>query len=135
MSQENVEIVRRAYEAYARGDLEAALADLAPNVEWHTPPGERELDLEPVYHGPEAVGAALAAWAASWDEWVVEPVEFIDAGDEVVVVLDERGRGKGSGAEVFRAHFQVVTVRNGAGILIREYTSRTEALEAAGLSE
>ena len=135
MSQENVELARRAYDAYRGGDLAEALRNLDPNVEWYTPPGERELDLDPVYRGPDGVATGIKAWADSWENYEANPVEFIDAGDQVVVVLHQRGRGKGSGAVVERTHFHVITVRGGKGVRIREFRQRTDALEAAGLSE
>src|SRR5687767_9138987 len=75
MSQENVEIVRRMYDAYNRGDFESALADFAPDVEWSDPPdnpGGR------TWHGPEGVQGALATWQGAWQDFRYEIQELID---------------------------------------------------------
>ena len=61
--------------------------------------------------------------------------EFIDAGDRVLVTANHRGRGRGTGIEVDRRFHLVYSLRNGKVARSDEYADRTEALEAAGLSE
>jgi ketosteroid isomerase-like protein len=73
----------------------------------------------------------------SFDELKTEPIELIDAGDQrVITVLRYSGREKRTGIEVPSEYFAVVNeVRNGKLVTGREYATREEALEAAGLSE
>ena len=128
MSQENVEIVRQGFEAYVRGDLSAALANHDPDVVFN--PAE-----EPPIAGRDAVRAYIERWEEPWDEYVAEAEEFVDAEDRVVVTFHVRARGKASGAEVDARSYQVHTLREGKLVRMDEYMTRTEALEAVGLSE
>jgi ketosteroid isomerase-like protein len=88
-----------------------------------------------VYHGHEGVRESFRIWLGTWEDYRQERVEIIDAGDQVVVVVREQGRGKGSGLEVVREGYAVWTLRNGKAVRIRFYPSKATALEAAGLSE
>jgi ketosteroid isomerase-like protein len=126
MSQENVDVVRRGFEAYARGDLPTALAGFDPEIAWS--PVE-----ESSFQGIGAVRSYLARWEDVWEDYEMQAEEYLDAGDRVVVALHFRGRGKGSGVETEARSFQVYTVRNGKTVSVLEYLNRAEALEAAGL--
>jgi ketosteroid isomerase-like protein len=64
-----------------------------------------------------------------------EPTECIPAGDHVVMAVTQRGTGSASGVEVEVSHWQVATVRDGKLIRWRNFTTREQAFEAAGLSE
>ncbi|MDQ3760077.1 MAG: nuclear transport factor 2 family protein [Actinomycetota bacterium] len=92
-------------------------------------------DLDPVYVGREAVIKASRHYWGTWDDYRVEAEEILDAGPSIVVIIYERGRGKGSGAPVEQRHPQVWTFRAGRIIRWESFQSRAEALEAAGLSE
>jgi uncharacterized protein len=132
MSQENVEVVRRSYEAYARGDLESALAALDAEIEIY----DHDLpDATESYRGLDGVGRWQADWEASWESWRWEPEEFIDAGDRVVAVLGVHAKGRGSGVDVERVDGAVWTLRDRKCIRLDYYGSRAEALEAVGLRE
>ena len=72
---------------------------------------------------------------SAWDERRLDPEEFIDAGDCVVVLLHEFRRGKGSGVEIETDTAMVYEVRDRQVVRIQGYMNRAEALEAAGLSE
>ena len=127
MSQENVEIVRRSFDAYRRGDLEAALSHAHPEIVWS--PAE-----EAPMRGLEALKAYLPRWEQDWEELETTPKEFLDAGDKVVATVHFRGRGRGSGVVVDATTYAVYTLRDGSMIGMEEFTERAEALEAAGLS-
>ena len=126
MSQENVEIVRAGYAAFAKGDLDRAFAMLDEGVQWEGVPG-----VDPC-RTREEVEATIRFNYQGGPR--TEAEEFIDAGDQVVVGFRVTG-------EVFepyrgREHIYVVcTLRNGKVSLMRDYLNRSEALEAAGLSE
>jgi ketosteroid isomerase-like protein len=131
MSEENVQIVRRAYEAFDRGDLEAILDDVHPEVvSWAHPRGS-----EGRYEGRDGVIQFITDWIESFDEFTLVPEDFRDAGDKVVVRTLQRARGKGSGVPV-EGHFWLVHhMRDGKAFQIDLYDDEAPALEAAGLSE
>ena len=133
MSQENVELARRGVEAYVAGDWETWFEGFDPEIEWEEMPG-----LGPdasVYRGIEEVRDAVGSWTSMWTEYTLEVHEYLDAGDDVVVLVQERARGRTTGASVEREFGQILTFRAGRLIRNRLYGSWSEALEAAGLSE
>jgi ketosteroid isomerase-like protein len=132
MSRENVEIVRRGIDAFSRAAWEESVELMAPEVEWHDAPDLPEAQR---YQGREKVLARWRDMAEALDQFTVEIEQFFDAGDQVVVFLTSRGRGRISGIEVSRKLAQVYTVRDGRVIKIVGYDNRALALEAAGLSE
>jgi len=130
MSQENVEVVRRMWEAFLRRDFEEAVAAFDPDVEWdgtNLPDGR-------VSRGHEAIRDHTARWASTWDRWTVELGEFIGAGDEVVLFIREKGLSK-NGIEMDERHAEVYTVKDGKIVRRRGFSDGKEALEAVGLSE
>jgi uncharacterized protein len=131
MSRENVEVVRRAFEAYARGDVETMLEALDQEVEW-----KQFEEPVPVY-GRDGVRGALRRWDETWDHLQVEAEEFIDAGEFVVLLIRFRGLGRASGVPVEQSSYHVFTVRDGKVARMFEYGpgERAEALEAVGLRE
>jgi ketosteroid isomerase-like protein len=145
LSQENVEIVRRAYAALdlsLPGSVSGASVPpelfgdfIHPEIEWH---GPREFpDLAEPHYGHEGVVRYLAKLAEVFDDYRMVPERFIDAGDGRVLVFSrEGGRGKSSGAEVethLTAHLW--TLNDGKAVRMQSYWERADALEAVGLSE
>jgi ketosteroid isomerase-like protein len=128
MSQENVERVRNSLEAYRRGDYAAASACLAPDVVW-------EVGQELPAHGPAAVQDLWKRWDSEWEDLETVAEEILDAGDNVVVAMRYRGRGRGSGVEVNDRLFEVHTFRDGECVRKVDFAERSQALKAAGLSE
>jgi ketosteroid isomerase-like protein len=134
MSQENVEIVRRVYEAFNREGLDAAFEHLHPDFEY-----DLSAAIGPyagMYSGRETVRKMLEDFFSAWEYMHVEPEDFIDVGDDRVLVPTRgRGRGKGSGIEIEGRPSAIWTVRDGQLIRGAVFNDRAEALEAAGLSE
>jgi ketosteroid isomerase-like protein len=133
MSQENVEMARRGVEAYARGDLDRAVADLAPDCEYTTSgaiPGRTG-----VFRGPEGFKEFIGWLRSEFDDADAQIDELIDAGDMVVVGSTIRGRGRQSGIQAKFTFWQVWTYQNGKAVRGQGFTEREEALEAAGLRE
>jgi ketosteroid isomerase-like protein len=131
MSQESVEVVRRHIDAYLSGDYEAALAAYHREVVCDAtvrPEGR-------VYRGREGVIEAFRVWRGTWENWEGQVEEIIDAGDRVLMVLLESGRGKGSGVEVEQQTFFVYTLRNGMIVRAQVLIDEDQALEAVGLLE
>src|SRR6476620_1182849 len=134
MSQEHVEIVRRGIDAYNRRDLdgraECWTADLHPRA------AEGALDDRGPIHGKAEMRAYLQDWFDTFDGLTVEPRELIVAGtDQAGVVLRLAGRAKLSGVETDVTSAGVYTIRDGKIARRREYVTRNDALEAAGLGE
>jgi ketosteroid isomerase-like protein len=133
MSQENVEIVKRSYEAFNRRDVDGAMELLDPEVELHGTIGGLEEDL--VVRGPDGIRQRFEIEDNDiWDEHRIEPQEFIDAGDRVVVLQREYQRSKG-GVELVIDTASILDLRGGRIVRMQGYMDRAAALEAAGLSE
>jgi ketosteroid isomerase-like protein len=131
MSQENVEIVREAFESFLGGDEEKTAQLLDPEVEFHGTVGG--LQEGQIAHGQSEIDQTFESEdLEAWEERRLEPEEFIDAGDDVVVLLHEYRRGKGSGVELETETAVVVAVSGGRVVRIQGYMDRGAALEAAG---
>jgi len=130
MSQHNVELVRTVWDAFLRGDFDKALSGFHPDVEWdgtNLPDGK-------ISHGHEAILEHAARWADTWEDWTVELGEFVEAGDDVVVFIRERGRSK-IGIDMDERHAEVYTVKGGSIVRRRGFSDTKAALEAVGLPE
>ena len=136
MSEENVEVMRRIFEAFNRGDFEGGiqLADTPPEFEF-VPSGALIPDLASVQRGADAFRRVVETFTAEFDDARVELHELIDAGDQVFTSFTLRGRGKHSGVETSWDPLSVWTVRDGRLVRWLGFTDRDTALEAAGLSE
>jgi ketosteroid isomerase-like protein len=133
MSEENVEIVKAALDAMANEGLDVFAEYWADDVEWRAVEGA--LDDRGPLRGKEACRAYIQDWLDTFDELTVEPQELIDAeADQVVGVLRLTGRAKLSGIETHLTQAVVYGVSDGKIARGREYATREEALQAAGLS-
>jgi ketosteroid isomerase-like protein len=131
---ENVEIVREAVGAFNRGDLDAWWEYWAEDIDY------RAVEGAPDDHGPiqgkEAMREYVQDWLDTFDDFRYEPVEIIDAGKDMVIVLVRiSGRAKLSGVETELNFAALFTSRDGKIVRGREYWTRDEALEAAWLRE
>ncbi len=134
MSRENIERVRGGYEAFARGDLEAVLELLDPDVDWQ-PAIAPILGVEAV-RGREGVRQFLTRdLFEGFDEFRAEPLSFEDLGETVLVMVRYTGRGESTGLELKQTFAAVYEIRDGKTVRMRDYPSRAEALEAEGLAE
>ena len=134
MSQENVAIVRDAFESALAGDQEKMAQLVDPEVEFHGTVGG--LQEGQIAHGQSEIDQTFESEdLEAWEERRLEAEEFIDAGDNVVVLLHEYRRGKGSGVELETDTAVVVAVSGGRVVRIQGYMDRAAALEAVGLSE
>ena len=126
MSIENVEIVRGTVDAYRSGDIDAALAAYDPEVEFDVSSARPEGG---VFRGREGVEEGIQAWVGRWAEYRFEVEDIIDAGDRVLMIIQEFGRGEGSGVEVNQHTFWVQTMRGGKIVHTRLFVDREQALE------
>jgi ketosteroid isomerase-like protein len=129
VSPEDLDIVRRAYDAFARGDLAALQELLSADIEWRTTP---DVPFLGNYRGIDEFLAAMSEWTEPFDKLTTTVEEMIDTGDRVVVRHRMRGRGTDSGAETDLVLWQVVSVRDGKLATMYDFNNREEALAAAG---
>jgi ketosteroid isomerase-like protein len=129
MSQENVEIVRAAINAWNRRDWDAALKDAAPSFEFDFSrsmgPGRGMYSLGQM---PEF----FREFSEAWESFRLEADEFIEAGEQVVMTNTLRARGR-DGIELQARSAWVWTIRDGKVLELCLYQERKEALEAVGL--
>jgi ketosteroid isomerase-like protein len=134
MSQENVAAVEAAYEALARGGLDRFIEHWTDDLDHRSIEGAPD-DRGPI-HGKNAMRAYVQDWIDLFDDFRIEPVELIDAGENrIVAVLRFGGRAKLSGVETAQTMGTVFEIRDGKIARGREYATRDQALEAARLSE
>jgi ketosteroid isomerase-like protein len=131
MSQKNVELVRRIYERWGRGDFRAGTDLYDPHVLLVLRP---EFPDAGAYCGPDEIRRYMREdFLADLEGTVIIGEEFLDAGDTVVVRVNQQATGAGSGAPVAMGYYQVWTFRGRSVIRIESIRGREEALEAAGL--
>ena len=134
MSQENVELVQRLYEAFETRDNVWPFEIYDPEIEWYAGAADG-VGFEQVYRGHDGVRAFWRHWLESWESIEFRLDDLIDAGDEVVALIWQRNRGRGSGAVVEYEWAQVWTLRDGLITRQRIFLRQQDALRALGLSD
>jgi ketosteroid isomerase-like protein len=130
MGPRDEELVRTAFEHWNRGDWEATLRYLDPDVEWRT--ATALLDLPELSRGHEGVCAFWQAWTSSWTNIRVDAEEFIPVGDELLVLVRWRATSN-AGIELDQpVAFRFLT-RDERVIRFISYWDRAEAFKALGL--
>jgi ketosteroid isomerase-like protein len=132
ISEQNVEIVRRAIDAFTERDLDAALRDLDPDaiVDW-----SRSRGLEAgIYRGHTAIRDFWKTFLDVFAEIEVSDIEFIASGEHVVAPNRIRARGR-DGIEVDARYVAVVRLRSGRIVEWQLFPDKEEALKAAGLAD
>jgi ketosteroid isomerase-like protein len=131
MSRGNVEIVQAGIDAFNRKDWDAVFKDMAPDLEFDN---SRAVGPTRGVYGLDQTRAVLNEVVDMWDSAQLEPHEFIEAGDEVVVPWTFHTVGR-DGIDVQARVTWSFTIRDEAIQRICMYQERQDALEAAGLSE
>lgn len=124
-----VDIVRRSYDAFERGDLDGVLADMHPDIEWHQAQG---LPHGGDYRGIAEVRRSIfdpleEQW---WDEFSAAADEFLDAGEQVVVLGRYRGVAKGTGKVLDVPFVHVWTLADGKAVCFRQFLDTAGWVEA-----
>jgi len=133
MSRENVEIMRRAIKAFSDEGVDAALEYCDPEIEWWAPPEWLE---DRLYKGHEGVRELAAFWSQQFDQYQLDREKFIDLGDDqVLALLHQRGRIKGSRNRIEQPIGYIAHIREGKLTEVHVYFSWEATLEAAGLRE
>jgi ketosteroid isomerase-like protein len=129
MSETNVAVVRRGLESFLAGEPD--WGTLNEEVEIH----DHDIPEQDEYRGHEGFTRWLQDWEMPWSQWSLQPEEFIDAGDRVVVIVHLKATGRSSGAEVERQDGMVYELRDGQIVRIDYCNNREQALEIAGLAD
>jgi uncharacterized protein len=117
-TQENVQIVKDAFAAIGRGDMQGLLALSAEDIEWIIP---GEWPLAGTHRGHAGLADLLRKASEMVETSFSEPREFVAQGDRVLVVGVATGRVKATN-RTFEDHFVfAITVQNGKVTNIREY--------------
>jgi ketosteroid isomerase-like protein len=119
MAIDNVEIVRRGYQAFREGGVEAILPLLDPDIEWHMSAAFTRAPR--VYRGHDGVREVFRFFSEQIEGLGADPHEFIDAGDRVIVPLRMHGRLRATSEPVAYELVQVWTGRNGKAIRLVTY--------------
>jgi ketosteroid isomerase-like protein len=134
MSQENVEIVRRLWEAAERQDDQAVFALYDPAIAWESR-ALGPLEAGGLYYGHSGVRAFFRDWLEAFDSYTAQAETFVEVGDRVVVGYRVTGRGKGSGVDVEMPRWNIYEIRAGLVSRVDIFASEGDALEAVGLRE
>ena len=132
MSEENVEFALDGYARFNAGEREAELWFFTPDTEYHV---AREDPDSAIHRGIDAVSGQFARWVEAYPDLTVEPLEAKGRGDKVFLWVRFSGHGEGSGVPVEMELAPRADDAGWQGRARREYATRAEALEAAGLSE
>jgi ketosteroid isomerase-like protein len=138
MSQENVEVVRRALDARNRGDIDAALENLHPDVEldWSQSRGAAGGMVQAVIQGRDHVRERLGEFLEMWEEVTWEVEEILEAGPDQVIAVDRLRVSGRDGIELnVTAAALLWTLSGGQVVRVKYFPSKEAALDAAGLSE
>lgn len=130
MSQ-NVDVVRRGYEAWNRNDMERALRDIDPAIEWRPRLGTAGVRAT-LYRGHEGVLAYKREIEEALGAVEVDVLSIEDFGEQVLAHIRARGLGSASGVRVEAEGFHLWTMQGGKALAFTTYKGRDEALEAAG---
>jgi uncharacterized protein len=131
MSEENVEIVRRIFDGWSRGDFSVGAELLAPNFEWQ----QHAEAVEPGTRRGGQVGNSLRTIFEIYENFRVQAEDFIDAGEKVVVAARVSATERRTGMPLEGTWAFVWTVRDGRLVRNQVYANHAEALKAARLRE
>jgi hypothetical protein len=124
-----VDLVKRSYDAFERGDMDGVLGDMDADIEWQQAQG---LPHGGTYHGLDAVRRNIFDPLAEqwWDEFSAVPAEFLEAGGEVVVLGRYRGVAKRTGKQLDVPFVHVWTVRGEKAVRFRQFLDTAGWVEA-----
>lgn len=132
MSQAKVELVRKAFAAYADGGVEAVVPFYTPDVVWLA---ASEWPEDSAYEGIDANRRQDAVWHASFDDYGWEVHDIRDAKDRVLVLAEMVGRTKGDSVELRQKVGLLARFRGEQIAEVKAYNTWQEGLEAVGLTE
>lgn len=127
----NVDTLRAGYEAFGRGDLDAATQDFADEIRWENPEAP-QLPNSGVTTGRDAVKQLFADLGNHWESFSITPDEFIEDGDTVVVLSHSEAQGKETGRSVKLPWVHIWRFSDGKAREVQALTDTALAAEALG---
>ncbi len=132
MSEQNVALVRSIYDAFAAGDIAGVVGRMSPDMVWNEAENFPYADGNP-YRGADAIlGGVFARLGSEWDGFAAIPEEFLDAGDNVVVLGRYRGTCKATGQAMDAQMAHVWRVADGMAERFQQYTDTLQAARVMG---
>lgn len=132
MSQENVDLVRAIYGAFAAGDIDGVVSRLDPEIVWNEAENFPYADSNP-YRGPEAIlTGVFARLGTDWEGFAALPEEYLDAGEAVVVLGRYRGTCRATGRAMDAQLAHVWRIAEGRAAAFQQYTDTLQAARVMG---
>lgn len=132
MTQQNVDLIRSIYEAFASGDIPGVVARMSPEIVWNEAENFPYADNNP-YRGPEAIlTGVFGRIATDWQDFTATPEEFLGCGDTVVVLGRYRGKSTATGKEINAQLAHVWRVHDGKAADFQQYTDTLQVARAIG---
>jgi hypothetical protein len=125
----------RASAAANRRDFDVLLLAIDPGVEYRPAVDQLPLGMDATFHGHDGYREVWRQMIDSFEDFHAEPEETLDLGDQLLATIQYRGHGTGSGVPINVPLFQLFRLRRGLVVWQRDFSDRSEALEAAGLRE
>jgi ketosteroid isomerase-like protein len=130
MSQENLELIRGLYGAFAAGDIPDVLGRMAPDMVWNEAENFPYADRNPYVGHDEILGGVFARLGGEWDGFAAVPEEYLDAGDTIVVLGRYRGTCKATGTPIHAQMAHVWRIADGKAKSFQQYTDTLQATRA-----
>ena len=129
MSQQDVETIKTAYEAFGRGDLQGAAENFTDDVEWWSSP---EVPEGGTIRGKDAVVESWSNIPNYYSEFAAEPRELVDAGEKVFVLGTQRGTGKDTGNSFETPYVHVFWIEGGKVTRSEFHSDSAQEVKALG---
>ncbi len=133
LKRTNVETVLSVFDAFHRRDGDFVFAAYHPDVEWNLESYSPWAEA-PVFRGHDGILAFFRLWLEDFEGYEAEARDPLDLGDQVLITVYDRARGRGSGVPIERYHAQVWTFRDGEVVRVQIFDDRERALHALGLT-
>ena len=133
MSQENIEVVRRSFEAFNARDVDQLVGLSDPDCEWL--PFRAQLEGTGIYRGHEGVRRFVRDMDEDWAAFGIDPLEFHDRGERIAVIGRVRARGRGGSVDIDLLAGFAFELRSGRIMRLTSHSNPEGALEAVGLAE
>jgi uncharacterized protein len=132
MSQQNLDLIRAIYDAFAAGDIPGVLARMSPDIVWNEAENFPYADGNP-YRGHDAVlNGVFARLGGEWDGFAAVPEEYLDAGDTVIVLGRYRGTWPATGRAMNAQMVHVWRVKDGKVVAFQQYTDTLQVARVMG---
>lgn len=130
----NVDLIKNAYDAFARGDVPAVLGVMDPEIKWHEAEGNPYMPSGEAFVGPDAVlNKLFARLAEEWDGFEVHPNLFYDAGGNVIVEGRYTGTFKATGKAQNTQVCHIWSFKGGKITKFQQYVNTAELQEVMGV--